>query len=417
MAGTKSSPMDSNRNRRRIRQDQNNVSCSRSAIPSLRGRSTRLKFIIFGIGVLIAQSCGQKQSVTTEATDTTIANVITLTDTQYKAAAISLGKIERKPMGTTLQVNGILDVPPQNLITIAAPMGGFVKSTKLLQGMKVNKGELLVTLENQDYIQLQQDYLDNVSKLEFSEAEYKRQQELAKENVNALKALQQAKANYQSLRAHVKGMEAKLAMINISLSSLEEGNIQPTINLYSPIQGYVTVVNVNIGQYVNATDVMFKIVNIEHLHAELQVYEKDVNRLVIGQKVTFQLANEDNIRTASVYLIGKEISPERTVRVHCHLDKEDEHLLPGMYVTASIETTLHETDVLPTRAVVNFQGEDFIFAATPDKVKFESIPIRTGNSTDEYTEVQLPPNFDKSRGIVIKGAFELLGLFKNTQDE
>jgi cobalt-zinc-cadmium efflux system membrane fusion protein len=320
-------------------------------------------------------------------------------------------------MGTTLQVNGILDVPPQNLITIAAPMGGFVKSTKLLQGMKVKKGELLVTLENQEYIQLQQDYLDNVSKLEFAEAEYNRQQDLAKENVNALKALQQAKANYQSLRAQVKGLEAKLAMINISLSSLEEGIIQPTISLYSPIQGYVTIVNVNIGQFVNATDVMFKIVNIEHLHAELQVYEKDVSKLIVGQKVNFQLANENDMRTASVYLIGKEISPERTVRVHCHLDKEDEHLLPGMYVTASIETSLHETDVLPVKAVVNFEGEDFVFAATSVREHFESIPIKIGNSTDEFVEVQLPPNFDKSRAIVTNGAFELLGIFKNTQDE
>jgi cobalt-zinc-cadmium efflux system membrane fusion protein len=375
-----------------------------------------LKHILVGLGLLLAQSCGKKQADLTEAATTASPNIITLTDTQYKAADITLGKIERKPMGTTLQVNGILDVPPQNLITIAAPMGGFVKSTKLLQGMKVRKGELLVTLENQEYIQLQQDYLDNISKLEFSEAEYNRQQDLAKENVNALKALQQAKANYQSVKAQVKGLEAKLAMINISLSSLQEGNIQPAINLYSPIQGYVTVVNVNIGQYVNATDVMFKIVNIEHLHAELQVYEKDVSKLIIGQKVNFQLANENNMRTASVYLIGKEISPERTVRVHCHLDKEDEHLLPGMYVTASIETSLHETDVLPLKAVVNFQGEDFVFAATSVKERFESIPIITCNNTDEFVEVQLPPNFDKSSSIVTNGA-QLLGVLKNTQDE
>ncbi len=386
-------------------------------LPSTPELYTRVKIFIGIAGLFIAQSCGEKQPVTTDSPSAASANVITLTASQFKAAAITLGKFERKPMGTTLQVNGILDVPPQNLITIAAPMGGFVKSTKLLQGMKVQKGEVLVTLENQEYIQLQQEYLDQVSKLEFSEAEYTRQQELAKENINALKAVQQSKSNYLSTKASVKGLAARLAMINISTKSLEAGDIQPTIKLYSPIQGYVTIVNVNIGQYVNATDVMFKIVNIEHLHAELQVYEKDINKLSIGQKVSFQLPNETNIRTASVYLIGKEISPERTVRVHCHLDEEDEHLLPGMYITAEIETTLQETDVVPATAIVNFEGDDFLFATAGTKDQFEIIKVKTGNSTAEYTEVQLPQGFDKSRSIVTNGAFELLGILKNTQDE
>jgi cobalt-zinc-cadmium efflux system membrane fusion protein len=395
----------------------NQPALKRSGLPSPPEFSRHFKMFIVAAGLLVAQSCGQKQDEKVESAVVTSDNLITLTASQFKAADISTGKIERKPMGTTLQVNGMLDVPPQNLITISAPMGGFVKSTRLLQGMKLKKGEIVATLENQEYIQLQQDYLDNVSKLEFAEAEYNRQQELAKENVNALKALQQAKSNYQSTKAQVKGLEAKLAMINISLSALAEGNIQPTINIYSPIQGYVTVVNVNIGQYVNATDVMFKIVNIEHLHAELQVYEKDINKITVGQKVSFQLANENDTRTASVYLIGKEISPERTVRIHCHLDKEDEHLLPGMYVTATIETTMLETDVVPAASIINFEGEDFVFAATSTNNQFEMIKVKTGNANAEYTEVQLPQGFDKNKLIIINGAFELLGILKNTQDE
>ena len=375
--------------------------------------------IIIVIGLLIVSSCGQNkpENKTEDISSDSSSSIINLTPAQYKAAKINLGNIERKPMGSTLRVNGMLDVPPQNLITIAAPMGGFVKSTKLLQGMKVKKGELLVTLENQEYIQLQQDYLDNRSKLEFLEAEYNRQVELSKENVNAQKALQQSKSQFQSVKAMVKGLEAKLAMINISVSALADGNIEPAIHLFAPIDGFVTVVNVNIGQYVNATDVMFKIVNIDHIHAELQVYEKDINKISFGQKVSFQLANESSIRTASVYLIGKEISPERTVRIHCHLDKEDEHLLPGMYVTGMIETTTNEAEVVPTRAIVGFEGEGYIFASTSDKEQFELIPVTTGNADAEFTAIQLPEGFDKSRTIVVNGAFELLGMLKNTEED
>lgn len=186
-------------------------------------------------------------------------------------------------------------------------------------------------LQNADYIQLQQDYVDNKSQLEFLEAEYKRQQELAKENVNSQKILLQSKTQYQSMLAKVSGLKSKLSLLGISSTQIESGNFQSTISLTAPISGYVTQVNVNIGMFVNPTDVMFKIVDTEHLHAELTVFEKDVPKLKIGQKVRFTLANETVERIATVYLIGREIGEDRTVRIHCHLDKEDGELLPGMY--------------------------------------------------------------------------------------
>src|SRR6187402_1200144 len=371
-------------------------------------------FTIIICAVLIS-SCGRKASEENDAPDSVATNSITVTDAQFKAADITLGKIEKKPIGTTIQANGVLDVPPQNLITISAPLGGFVKSTTLLQGMKVHKGDVLAVMENQDYIQLQQDYLDNKSKLEFSESEYNRQQELAKENVNALKTLQQTKSQYESLKAMVKGLEAKLSMIHISPASLAEGNIKSTANLYAPVDGFVSQVNINTGQFVNPTDVMFKIVNLDHIHAELQIYEKDISKIVIGQKITFQLANTSSTRTASVFLIGKEISAERTVNIHCHLDKEDPTLLPGMFVTASIETSLNDVDVVPNDALVIFEGEHFIFIAD-GKNKFTAISVAIGNSEGDFTEVKLEEGFNRDSPIVVKGAFELLGLLKNTEE-
>ena len=373
--------------------------------------------IIFVISAVLVSACGNKPTEKKDAPDSLAAdNSITVSDAQYKATDITFGKIEKKAIGTTIQVNGKLDVPPQNLITISAPLGGFIKSTTLLQGMKVRKGDVLAVLENQDYIQLQQDYLDNKSKLEFSESEYNRQIELAKENVNAIKTLQQSKSHYESLRAVVKGFEAKLSMLNISPASLLGGNIKSTINLYSRIDGYVSQVNVNIGQYVNPTDVIFKIVDLDHMHAELQIYEKDISKVVVGQKVKFQLANSSIVRTASVYLIGKEISLERTINIHCHLDKEDPTLLPGMFVTASIETALNEVDVLPNDALVLFERDHYIFVSK-GKNQFQAVHITIGNSANEFTEVKLDEGFNRNTPIVINGAFELLGMLKNSEEE
>jgi cobalt-zinc-cadmium efflux system membrane fusion protein len=373
--------------------------------------------ILIVITAFTSWSCGQKGPKGLEQTvETASPDVITLTPDQYKAAQIELGKVELKPIATTLRVNGTLDVPPQNLFTISAPMGGVVKSTQLLQGMRVKKNALLVTLENQEYIQLQQDYLDQKSKLEFLESEYNRQLALEKENVNAQKTVQQAKSQYQSAQAIVKGLEAKLGMINISPKTLRYDNIRSTINIYAPLDAYVTVVNVNIGQYVNTAEVIFKLVNLEHLHAELQVFERDIHAISIGQKIEFQTANENNIRTGTVHLIGKEISNDRTIRVHCHLDEEDETLLPGMYITANVETGTLETDVLPVSAVVSFEGADFVFSQQNSN-QFKLVPITIGQSTSEYIAVSFPVGLDKTLPIVTQGAFNLLGMLKNTQEE
>lgn len=371
--------------------------------------------ILLTITTTFLTACGSKPQGDGASVDPVQANVIRLTPVQYKASNIVLGKLERRPMASHIEVTGKLDVPPQNTAVVAAPLGGFVKTTNLLQGMAVRKGDVLAVLENQEYIQLQQDYLDNCSKLEYMEAEYARQQELAKENVNALKSLQQAKSQYESLKAMVSGLKVRLTMINLSPSSVKEGRIRSTINLYAPIAGFITTVNVSIGQFVNATDVLFKIVNLEHLHVELQVYEKDINKITVGQRVAFQLANDSTSHQASVYLVGKEISPERTVRVHCHPDKEDTSLLPGMFVTATIETASKETDVVPTSAISNFEGKDYIFLSSGDN-QFKAIRVVTGKSVGNFTEIQLQEKMASGATIVTSGAFELMGLLKNKQD-
>jgi membrane fusion protein, heavy metal efflux system len=370
--------------------------------------------ILFSLSTLLF-ACGSKLQEQVAMVDSLQTNVITLTSLQYKSSNITLGELERIPVAQRITVNGKLDVPPQNLVIISAPLGGFVKSTKLLPGMKVKKGVVLAVLENQEYIQLQQDYLDNCTKLEYVEADYIRQQELARENVNALKSLQLAKSQYESLRAMVSGLEAKLAMINLSPSSVKKGKIKSTINLHAPITGFITMVNVNIGQFVNATDVLFKIVNLEQMHAELQVYERDINKIAVGQRVTFRLANDSSSYQATVYLVGKEISPERTVQVHCHLNTKDRSLLPGMFVTAVIETASKETDVVPTTAISSFEGKDYVFVSSGDN-QFKAIRVATGNSIDNFTEVQLQEKMVSGTTIVTTGAFELMGLLKNKQE-
>src|SRR5918993_1960872 len=351
---------------------------------------------------------------------------VNLTAAQARMAGIEIGKIENKQISGTVKVNGVLDVPPQQLVSISVPLGGFVKNTSLLQGSQVKKGQIIATIENLDFIQIQQDYLEARSQLELTEADYQRQQELAKENVNSQKALQQSKTNFTTWQARYNALREKLKMINVDLKILESGQVKSSINLYSPISGYVTEVNVNIGKFVTPTDVIFEIVDTEHLHAELIVFDKDVPKLKIGQKVRFILANESEERMATIYLIGREISEERTVQVHCHIDKEDQELLPGMYLSAYVETGGALVTALPDEAIIDYNGKKYIFIADEEERRqgkasdgsqnFTMLEIQTSNRELGFTEVKVRDSVSQT-SVVVKGAYSLLSKMKNSEEE
>jgi cobalt-zinc-cadmium efflux system membrane fusion protein len=375
----------------------------------------RIRLLLLLTVFWAACSKKDKSTETTTAQPTEIAHV-SLSQEQQKLLGIVLGQPILRSMNGTLKANGMLDVPPQNMVTVSAPLGGFVKSTELLQGMKVKKGQTVIVLQHPDYIQLQEDYLTSKNQLEFLDLEYKRQEELAKENVTAAKALQQAKSNYFGTKAKVQGLRAKLKLININPQELENGEIQNTISIPSPISGFVTEVNVNIGMHVNPTDVLFKIIDTEHLHAEAQVFEKDVPRLKIGQQVRVYLSNENKERLAKVFLIGKEITAERTVRVHCHLEGEDPSLIPGLYFKALIETDPQQVTTLPNEAVVDFENKQYVFVEQKAGVlEYEMIEISKLKSEEDFTEVALPSSI-AGRKIVLKGTYALLSILKNTEE-
>lgn len=375
---------------------------------------------IIAMALFIA-GCGSGEKPVAAEEHRVAENSVELTAGQYKTVDIQMGSVEMKSLSGTIRVNGMLDVPPQNLVSISSPFGGTLKNTELLQGMKVRKGQVVAMIQNPEFIDVQQDYLDFKSQLEYLKLEYERQEELAAGNANAKKTVQKAKSEYESMRARVNGLKARLQLMNIAVSSLEKGHIQNSAPLLSPINGYVTQVNTNIGAYVTPSDVLFKIADTDHLHAELTIFEKDVPKVKVGQKVRFTLANEDKERTATVYLIGREVGSDRTVNVHCHLDKEDRELLPGMYLKALIESGSTKVSALPNSAIVNFEGASYIFvegkANHTGEHLFEMMEVKTGVSELGYTEVILPSNRNwKTAKIVVNGAYDILSKLKNGEE-
>jgi len=358
----------------------------------------------------------RSEPVETASTVKTDKDQVELSAAQEKAIGLQLGHVEMKDLSGAVKANGMLDVPPQNLVSVSAPMAGVVKSTELLQGMRVQKGQVLVTMQHADYIQLQQEFLEVKSQQDYLKAEFERQQELSKDNVNSVKVLQRSKSDYETGLARYAGLRAKLQLLGIDADKLNEKNIQSGISIVSPISGFVTHVNVNIGKFVNPTDVMFTIVDTDHLHAELTVFEKDVQRIRVGQKVRFTLANEQKPRMATVYLVGREIGPDRTVRIHCHLDTEDSNLLPGMYLSAFVEAGAQHVPALPEEAVVNYDGKNYVFVPAEKGGLFRMVKVVTGVTDLGYTEIHFNDRLKPQTKVVVSGAYDLLSQLKNSEE-
>ncbi|WP_138485420.1 efflux RND transporter periplasmic adaptor subunit [Dyadobacter bucti] len=391
---------------------------------------------IIGVLFLLAalSSCGKSEEQKAETTqqepkeeeNPAETSTVTLTKAQYETAGVEIGTTTTRNISEVVTANGKIDIPPQNLVSISAPMGGFVRKTELLQGMKVKKGQLLATIENPDFIQIQQDYLETQSKLEYAQLEFNRQTELSKENINAQKILQQAGSEVKTQKARLEGLTERLKTAGINLKTLNSGTIVNSASIYSPISGSVTTVNVNIGKYVNPTDVMFEIVDTDHLHVELSVFEQDIPKIRLGQLVHFNVSNNaDKEYRAKVYLINQKINEDRTVRVHCHLTKEEPGLLPENFVKAIVETGANPVTALPEQAIVDFEGKSYVFiqnAAVKDsagtEMAFEMTEVVRGASENGYSQVKFQEGFDgKSAKIVLKGAYALLAKLKNAEEE
>jgi cobalt-zinc-cadmium efflux system membrane fusion protein len=358
----------------------------------------------------INQPSEETTSVVTENT-----NLVELSDAQLKNANIMVGKIASKNMASILKVNGIIDVPPQNMISISVPLGGFLKYTKLLPGMHLLKGESIATMEDQQYIQLQQEYLTTVSNLKFAELEYNRQKELNLSKAASNRALEQAEASFQSLKINAKSLSEKLKLIGINPENLSEKTISRSIDIRSPIDGYVSHVNVNIGKYVNPSDVLFELVNPTDIHLGLTIYEKDLDKIFIGQKLQAFTNHKPDLKyPCEIILIGKDLSEERSVEVHCHFEKYDKTLIPGMFMNAELEINSNNAKVLPDEAIVRFENVNYAFIAT-SKNTFKMVEVKLGSSEKGLTEVTMDDSFN-NKNFVLNGAYNLLMQLKNKEE-
>jgi cobalt-zinc-cadmium efflux system membrane fusion protein len=363
--------------------------------------------------VLVIFSCAKSQKEESAEAQEVIDTAITVSKTQFDGENMSLVELTKYPFNDVIHVNGMTDVPPNNKASISTFAGGYVKRTPLLIGDKVRKGQPLVTLENTDYVEIQQEYLEVAEQLNYLKSEYNRQQTLFDEKITSEKNFLKAESTYKSTLAMYNGLQKKLRMMNINPQSVEQGNITSAITIYAPIEGSITKVNISNGTYVAPSDEIMEIVNTDHIHLELTAFEKDILKIKKGQQIRFKVPEaSDSIYDAEVHLVGTSVdATDRTVKIHGHIEDES-HLrfVTGMFIEAEIITASTEGFALPKDAVAEIDDAFFTLVLkeqTADGYVFDKVKLEVGKQTEDFVEV-LNSDVLEDKKVLGKGTFMVL---------
>lgn len=380
--------------------------------------------------VLLLASCNEnkkdassEEMHTDERTEEKMATSISFNKNQYALADIKTGKVTQRAISDVIKLNGKIEVDPTHVAVVSAQLGGYIKSAGLIIGTPVKKGQVLATIENVEFINIQQEYLESISELTFAEQEYERQKQLRDEDINSKKTFQKVSAQYKMLKGKVNALEQKLALIGVNKQRLKNGTVARTANLYAPISGYIKTSNAVIGNYVSPTNVVFEIVNTDKVHLELSAYESNVNQLSIGQKVHFSLANETDFnRTAIIEQIGKASGNDRVIIVHCDIDKNSiKDLLPEMYVKSEVEISTNNDmqSVVTSKAIVTYNDKNYVISenkTSENTIDFNLIEIKKGVEQNGFTAIEASEKPLENVAIVTKSAYTIISALKNSQE-
>lgn len=423
--------------------------------------------------------------------DDTPTTIASLTSKQIKTVGIAYSSVEMKELTATIKANGNLNVPNNNKANATSLYGGVIKTLNVQIGSYVRKGQTIATIQNPQFLQLQEEYLslnavsgsaytattasnsqyasaklqrqEIENQIFYAQKEVDRQKELYEGNAGARKNLELAQSNLDVLRAKLNtlneqmniyvrqgdvvtmarlaSIKQQLKLMGINPNNITTNNLTSEIAVASPISGAISNVFAKIGSYVDVSSPVAEIVDNGSLHLDLNVFEKDLPLLRVGQIIHFTLTNNPATEyDAVVFSIGTAFENEnKTIPVHCTVKGNKSGLIDGMNVTGIVSLNNTTTPAVPNDAIVTADGKDYIFIVTDkapseeehdhqheehdtssekeaptEYVNFEKIEIIRGISHMGYTAVTFINDLPKNAKIVSKGAFFINAKLSNT---
>jgi cobalt-zinc-cadmium efflux system membrane fusion protein len=385
------------------------------------------KLLIIALSVLFATACKSNTKEEEKEHHHGEENVVVLTEKQKEVLGLRLGKPVKRNLTTVIKVNGLLEVPPSAKAGVTALIGGNVKEIRVFHGDHVKKGQVLAVLEHQDYISLQEDFAVEAAGLEFLHQEYLRQKQLFENNAGSRRDYQKAKAEYTTSKVKYESLKSRLLLLNLSPEEVKNGNISNTVNIVSPVDGYVNSVNIKTGIYATPGFELFGITDNSRIHADFLVYEKDMAFVKKGQNVHFTVANGKKEYSAVIFAVGKEFDrTKKAVHIHCRISGNTDDLIPGSYVSGHIHTDSLSVLALPVEAVVKEGLRSFVFMVenrhdhTHDDdslLELVKTEVVTGKTDAGYTEIKFLSQIPSDAVFATNSAYYLLSELKKEETE
>ncbi len=347
-----------------------------------------------------------------------------LSQLKFNSLGIKVDEIPTRPLSAVVEANGQLEVPPQHEATVTAILGANVTSIKVIEGDKVKKGQTLATLAHPNLSQLQTNYVRTYNQMQFLEKDYERQKKLYEENVGSGRTFQQTQADYLSMKGEVKGYESQLRQLSLNVERVQNGDIYQNVPVVSPIEGFIEKVEIRIGQFVDPKKEMFMVVNNDHIHADLMVFEKDVYKVKKDQDIFFTVESVPGATLkAKIYSVGKQFEQNpKAVHVHAEIDQKEDFLIPGMYINGRIHTGEKPVLALPESAIIEEDGKPYIFIANAphqedDEIgwSFKAVEIRTGLVDEGWVEIKLLEPLPEGSKVAWDNAYYLIAEMKKGQ--
>jgi cobalt-zinc-cadmium efflux system membrane fusion protein len=374
-------------------------------------------YIVFSLLLLTLIGCQEKKVDNETQEQSESFDTLTLTNEQVKNLSLSYGNLESKQVSSEIKVQGMIDLPPQNIISVNFSLGGYLKNTKLIPGMKVSKGEVIAIIEEQSIVQLQQDYLLAKTKYDLVKKDYERQKTLYDANASTSKNLQQVESELKIQLINIGSLAEKLKMIGIDINNLNAVNIKGQVPIRSTINGYVSKVHVNTGKYVQPAETLFELIDPDDIHVALTLFEKDIPTIKKGDIVKVSLMQEPGKQyDAEVILVNRNIDDDRTAMAHCHFLNHPANILPGMFVEAVISSNNKQSFVLPEEAIIQSGNKKYVYVTVGEN-KFKMIEVSTGQISQGFVEILSDPNLFKKDAIVVGNAYKLYSINNMESEE
>ena len=379
-----------------------------------------LKNTVYSLILLSFVACAQGENTENSrpapvADSTPLAQSVQLEPKQIAAAGIVIGPPTIENVSGKITLQGHVAVAPESTVSLSFPIGGYIKSTTMLPGKPVRKGQVLATIEDMQFIQLQQDYLTAQTNYVLAETEYKRQYELNQSKASSDKVFQQAKADMDRERILIHSLAEKLRFIGIDPKKLSTTSIKKEVSIVSPTNGFITKVNVSVGKYTAPTDVLFEIINPSDIYLSLQVFEKDLAKVNVGSTVSAYNNTEGAKKIpATVFLVNRTFDENRMAEVLCRFQKSDAILTPGMFMNADLHINNTKAMVVPEEAIVRWQNKYFVFVQHSAGT-FQMNEVKLGIQENGKQQIQAD-NIQPNTQLALKNAFALLMKAQNKEE-